>query len=98
MGREECGGGREQCAEYHGSVADFDIETGNPYLVEMNNSLTLPNFFSSRTTKSKAKSVSNTPIPVQATLPVGNEKASSPTGGTEVENRSERQSIGDAKF
>ena len=29
---------REQFAEHHGSVADFDIETANPYLVEMHTS------------------------------------------------------------
>ena len=89
---------REQCAEQHESVADFDIETANPYLVEMHTSWFLSKLIRTQSnvpkssivpSESKVPTSSNVPskpVPVQAPSAVGKEKGSSSTGGTEVKN------------
>lgn len=80
---------REQCAEQHESVADFDIETANPYLVEMHTSWVLSTLIRNLHKKSNVPTSSNVPskpVPVQAPSAVGKEKGSSSTGGTEVKN------------
>jgi len=77
---------REQCAEQHESGADFDIETANPYLVEMHTSWGLPTFIRNKSNVPTSSKVPSNPVPVQAPSAVGKEKGSSSTGGTEVKN------------
>lgn len=77
---------REQCADQHESVADFDIETANPYLVEMHTSWGLLTLIRKQSNVPTSRNVPSKPVPVQAPSAVGKENGSSSTGGTEVKN------------
>ncbi len=66
-------------AEHHGDVADLDIETANPYFVEMDTSLSLPSFSWGKNAQQPGK-VSSNPPPVPAPLNKDKEKESSPAG------------------
>jgi hypothetical protein len=77
----------DACAEHHGNVADFDIETANPYFVEMHTD-DLFSVLAGMKKKDAMKApnpikVSSKPAPVQAPLAVGNEKSSSSPGAGE---------------
>jgi len=64
-------------AEHHGNVADLDIETANPYFVEMDTSLSLPSFPWKRKAP-QPTNVSSNPPPGPA--PLNEDKESSPAG------------------
>ena len=56
-------------AEHHGNVADLDIETANPYFVEIDTSFTLPSLFRKPPPPEPKKVSSNPPPgPAQHTL------------------------------
>jgi len=79
---------REQCAEQHESVADFDIETANPYLVEMHTSWGFPNILSKQSTVRTSENAQSKSVPVQAASVVGKQKGSSPPGSTKEDKNS----------
>ena len=62
---------REQCAEQHESVADFDIETANPYLVEMHTSWGLSILSMKQSNVPTSRNVPSKPVPVQPPSVVG---------------------------
>jgi len=66
-------------AEHHGNVADLDIETANPYFVEMDTSMSLPSFFR-RKQAPQPTNVPSNPPPGPAPLNENKEKESSPAG------------------
>jgi hypothetical protein len=66
-------------AEHHGNVADLDIQTANPYLVEMDTSWGLSSLIGKRKAP-QPKKVSSNPPPGPAPLNEDKEKESSPAG------------------
>jgi hypothetical protein len=60
------------CAEHHGNVADLDIETANPYFVEMHTSWALSDLIGEKKVPTMKKGSSKpAPVPAQGLYLVG---------------------------